>query len=354
MPNGDLNAFTGKHAVQDFMNPGKLAYLPLVELPEHLNPMASDGVRIMAKLMTFTPLHNVKAIPAFNMMAAAAQRGELAGVETIIENSSGNTVTALAVSARQFGIEQTKAIVPSEASWQKIQMLQFFGITPIVNQEPADPDEADERSGIYKAKEMGSQEGWMNPGQYTNPDNPEAHYQWIGRQIWEQTSQAITVLCGSLGTTGTMIGNSRYLKEANEAIQVVGVKRAPDNYVPGPRTELLLRLIGFDWPPHLDSQQVATTKDSYRSSMELSRNGIYVGPSSGLSLVGLVAYLDQQQQAGTLDQLRNENGEVVCVFMCPDTPLPYFEEYFRYLAAEDFPEIVNQELLENLPSDQPQ
>ena len=70
--------------------------------------------------------------------------------------------------------------------------------------------------------------------------------------------------------------------------------------------------------------------------------------------MGLVAYLDQQQQAGTLDQLRNENGEVDCVFMCPDTPLPYFEEYFRYLAAEDFPEIVNQELLENLPSDQPQ
>ena len=351
MPTDGLNVFTGPQAVQDFMNPGKLAYLPMVELPPHLNPFASQGVRIMAKLMTFTPLHNVKVIPAFNMMAAAAQRGELEGVETIIENSSGNTVAALAVSARQFGIERTMAIVPSEASWQKIQMLQFFGIPPIVNQEPDEPDETDQCSGIYKAKEMGSQEGWMNPGQYTNPDNPEAHYQWIGRQIWEQTRGKITVFCGGLGTTGTMIGNSRYLKEANEAIQVVGVKRAPDNYVPGPRTELLLRLIGFDWPPHLDAQQVATTENSYRSSMELSRNGIYVGPSSGLSLVGLLAYLEQQQQASALDQLRNENGEVVCVFMCPDTPLPYFDEYFRYLGDADFPEIINQEILENLPTD---
>ncbi len=348
--NRGLNVFSGEEAVRDFMNPGKLAYLPLVQIPSDLNPFGDDGVRIMAKLMTFTTLHNVKAIPAYNMMASAYERGDLEGVHTVIENSSGNTVTAVAVAARLFGIDDVKALVPTEATWQKLQMLRFFGIEPMVNSEPAEPDRRDPRSGIYKAKEIGSQPGWFNPGQYDNPDNPRAHQKWIGPQIWEQTEGRIGVFCGALGTTGTIIGNSTYLKERNREVQVVGVMRAPDNYVPGPRTKLLLRLIGFDWRPHVDSVQKATTVESYRKSMELSRAGIYVGPSAGLSLVGLLHYLTERREEGTLDQLRGEDGEVTCVFVCPDTPIPYFEEYFRYLGEEEFPPIVHEELLENRPA----
>jgi len=271
-------------------------------------------------------------------------------VHAIIENSSGNTVTALAVAARLFGIDHIEAIVPSEATWQKLQMLRFFGIEPHVNQEPEMPDPTDERSGISKAKKIGQQPGWMNPGQYDNPDNPKAHEKWTGPQIWEQTGGTITVFCGALGTTGTVVGNSVYLKSRNETIQVVGVMRAPDNYVPGPRTELLLRLIGFDWRPHTDSVQQATTVESYRMSMHLSRSGLYVGPSAGLSLVGLLKYLDERKSAGTLDELRNPDGEVVGVFICPDTPIPYFDEYFRYLDESEFPHIVDEELLVNRPA----
>jgi cysteine synthase A len=345
-----LNVFSGKDSVRDFMNPGKLAYLPLVEIPEGLNRFLVDGVRIFAKLMTFTSFHNVKVIPAFNMLAEAHERGELDGVTSLIENSSGNTIAALAVVARHFGVEDIRAIVPDEASWHKLQMLRFLGIAPIVNQEPAQPDREDPTSGIYKAKELGRRDDWVNPGQYTNPDNPRAHHKWTGPQIWDQTEGQICVFCDGLGTTGTIIGTSEYLKDENAEVQVLGVMRAPDNYVPGPRTKLLLRLIGFDWQPHVDSVTQATTAESYAMSMKLSRNGLYVGPSSGLSLVGLFKYLEERKESHRLDELRNADGDIVCVFICPDTPMPYFDEYFEYLDDSNFPQITNRELLKNNPN----
>jgi cysteine synthase len=340
-----LNVFSGEHALRDLMNPGKQPYLPLVEVPGALNPFSGDRVRIFAKLMTFTTLHNVKAIPGFNMVAAAHERGELGGVHTAVENSSGNTVSAIAVAARLFGIETTKAIVPEEISRQKLRLLRFFGITPIVNREPDDPGPEDPTSGIYRAREMGRQDGWFNPGQYHNPDNPEAHRKWIGPQIWEQTGGEVGVFCGALGTTGTIIGNSEYLKGKRDSVQVVGVMRAPGSYIPGPRTEARLRLVGLEWRPHVDAVTEAATPDSYATSLRLSRQGLFVGPSSGLALVGLLDYLDKRKSAGTLDELRNAEGDVVCVFVCPDTPIPYFDEYFRYVDESNFPQIVNEELL---------
>jgi cysteine synthase A len=165
----NLNVFQGTDSIMDYLNPGKAAYLPLVEIPERLNPILNEGVRILAKLMTFSGLHNVKAIPAYNMMLEKHDRGELEGVTHVIENSSGNMVSAIAVTARLFGIESIKAIVPDEVSWHKLLMLRFFGVTPRDNREPQTPDPKDPRSGIYKAKAAGQQEGWLNPGLTVRP-----------------------------------------------------------------------------------------------------------------------------------------------------------------------------------------
>ncbi|NKQ34026.1 MAG: pyridoxal-phosphate dependent enzyme [Chloroflexi bacterium] len=345
----NLNVFKGQDSVKDYLNPDKLPNMPLVEIPKSLNPFFDEGVRIFAKLMTYIGLHHVKAVPAYNMMLEKFNRGELEGVTNVIENSSGNTISAIAVAARLFGIENIRAIVPDEVSWHKLQMLLFYGISPIVNKEPQQPDPTDPRSGVYKARAMGQQPGWTNPGQYHNLDNPKAHEKWIGKQIWKQTEGEISVFCASLGTTGTIIGNSTYLKSQNEAVQVVGVMRAPDNYVPGPRTEFLLRLISFDWRAHVDYIQEAETAESYQKSMELSRSGIVAGPSSGLALVGLLKFLQKQKEEGALAELRNDSGEIVSVFICPDTPIPYFDEYFKYLDMSNFPQITNEELLQNKP-----
>jgi len=169
-----LNVFKGPNAVRDFLDPGKQPYLPLVEIPQTLNPFAADRVRIFAKLMSHSPLANVKAVPAFNMMREHYRRGDLDGVSRAVESSSGNTVFSIALAARQFGVEKTLSFVPHEISWHKLLMLRFFGVEPIVNQEPPHPDTGDPRSGVYKARKRGKRKGWINPGQYDNPDNPKS------------------------------------------------------------------------------------------------------------------------------------------------------------------------------------
>ncbi len=345
-----LNVFKGSHSVKNFLNPGKHPMLPLVELPEELNPFAKHNVRIFAKLMTFSPLANVKALPAFNMMQGLYERGELDKVDHIIESSSGNTVFSLALAAHQFGGKKTTSYIPHEISLNKLLMLLFFGVEPIVNQEPPFPDANDPRSGVYKAREKGAEPGWVNPSQYDNPDNPKAHEKWTGKQIWKQTQGKINVLCAGLGTTGTIIGTSKTLKKKNSSIQVVGVIREKDSYVPGVRTKGLLELIGFNWEKHVDSIEYVKTVESYRRSLQLSRNGIVVGPTSGFALSGLEQYIQNRIKNNTLDEIRDKNGEVNCVFICPDSPVPYLDEYFKYLDSSDFPEITNREFLKNPPN----
>jgi cysteine synthase A len=344
-----LNVFKGPNAVRDYLDPGKQPYLPMVEIPDTLNPFAGDRVRIFAKLMSVSPLANVKAVPAYNMMREHYRRGDLDGVTRVVESSSGNTVLSLALAARQFGVEKTLSFVPHEISWHKLLMLLFFGVEPIANQEPPHPDAGDPRSGVFKARKRGKRKGWINPGQYDNPDNPKAHQKWTGKQIWEQTGGRINVFCAGLGTTGTVVGNARYLKRKKSAVQIVGAMREDGNYVPGVRTRGLLRLIGFDWECHVDDVQKVTTAAAYRNSLQLSRRGIVVGPSAGFALAGLHQYLRGQKESGALDSLRGRNGEIQCVFICPDSPIPYLDEYAKYLQASDFPAIQNEELLVNRP-----
>ncbi|MDJ0778172.1 MAG: pyridoxal-phosphate dependent enzyme [Gammaproteobacteria bacterium] len=345
----EKNVFSGADAIQDFMDPDKLPYVPLVEIPSTLNPLADKGVRVFAKMMNLLPLGNVKAVPAFNMIREQARRGDLEGVEALIENSSGNTVFSLAIAARQFGVEKTFSYVPAEISWNKLLMLLFFGVEPIVNQEPAKPADNDPASGVYKARRDGERPDMLNPGQYENPDNPGAHEKWTGPQIWDQTDGKLSIFAAALGTTGTLIGTSTYLKSHNPDLPVVGVMRAPEHYVPGARTEKLLNLVDFDWRAHVDHVECAESEVSYRLSMALSRRGLMAGPTSGMALAGLLQHLDKADAAGELDALRNADGEVLCVFPCPDGPLPYLDEYPRYVGAEEFPPIHNEELLLNKP-----
>ena len=345
-----LNTFDGPQAIRNFLDPGKNSYLPLVELPASLNPFAADRVRIFAKLMNLLPLGNIKAAPAYNMIEEKYLSGELAGVDTIIENSSGNTVSSIALVARQFGVNDIRSYVPAEISWHKLLMLLFYGIEPIVNVEPENPTESDPQSGVSKARKDAEKPGVLNPGQYDNDANPRAHERWTAEQIWEQTGGKIDVFCAGLGTTGTIIGNSRSLKKKNPAIRVVGVMRAPDNYVPGVRTEKLLKMVGFKWRNAVDRIERIETAQSYELSMKLSRSGLVVGPSSGLALAGLLQYLQNLKAENRLEEIRRpESGETVCVFPCPDGPLAYLDEYFKYLDRSQFPVINNEELLLNRP-----
>lgn len=125
--------------------------------------------------------------------------------------------------------------------------------------------------------------------------------------------------------------------------------RAPGHYVPGARTEKLLKLVDFDWRSHVGHIERAESEVSYRLSMAMSRRGLMVGPTSGLALAGLLQYLEKVKESSQLDELRNAEGEVLCVFPCPDGPLPYLDEYPKYVDASEFPPIQNEEMLLNKP-----
>ncbi|HVM91066.1 MAG TPA: pyridoxal-phosphate dependent enzyme [Verrucomicrobiae bacterium] len=326
------------------MHPENNPPLPLVELPDELNPFAGQKVRIFAKLMSALPLSNVKSLPALNMLLQKEQSGELQDVNSIVENSSGNTVMSLAVLGRIFGIPRTKAIVSHEVSPGKLELLRFFGTEISINEEPICPDPRDKTSGIYQAKELGKQPGIWNPGQYENPANPEAHARWTGPQIWEQTGGQVTLFCAGLGTTGSMVGTGAYFKTKNPNILNLGVIRQPNNPVPGVRTKNLLQEIAFDWNGSVDRTVEIGTLPSYERSLELCRAGILAGPSSGFALAGLLAFLEKAEPQ-ELDRYRNENGDVLAVFLCPDSPFPYIQEYFEFLPEERFPAMENAHLL---------
>lgn len=334
-----LNVFEGDTSVSDFLNPDNAPHTPLIEIPKHLNPFHDEGVRIFAKLMNTLPLANVKSLPALNMLVEAKDKGILENVDTVIENSSGNTVLSLAVIARLFGINKTKAVVSHEVSKGKLNLLRFLGTEIIVNEEPICPDPNDKTSGIYKSKQWAKENNWFNPGQYDNEDNPNAHYKWTAPQIWEQTSGNIDILSVGLGTTGSVVGLGTYLKEKKRKIEIVGVSRIANNPVPGVRTNNLLREIAFDWSKNVDHQEEVGTVESFRLSLELCRAGILVGPSSGFALKGLYNYLDKQDF--------QDNTEKIAVFICPDSPLPYIDEYFDFLEEKDFPSIENEHLLKD-------
>ena len=347
--NNNLNVFRGSDAVKKFLNPDNNPPLPLVEIPCELNPFFNEGVHICAKCMNFLPLANVKSLPAYNMLLEKNKDGALDSIENLIENSSGNTVFSLAVIGRLFGIPKTKAIVSHEVTWGKLQLLRLFGTEIFVNEEPICPDPNDKNSGIHLAKKIGKDKGWFNPGQYDNEANPEAHEKWTGPQIWQQTDGEVSLFCAGLGTTGTILGVSRYLKSQSKNITTIGVARKANNPVPGVRTPTLLKQIAFDWKAYVDHTQEVGTKESFESSLHLCRHGLMVGPSSGFALAGLIEFLKEQKDHGLLDSLKNKNGEIIAVFICPDSPLPYLDEYFEYLDESYFPKIENENLLLNKP-----
>lgn len=192
-------------------------------------------------------------------------------------------------------------------------------------------------SGIEEARELGKQNGYFNPAQYENSSNPRAYEKWVAPQIVEQTGGKLSVFAAGLGTTGTMVGASRYFRrEMNSKVTLVGVMCSPNQAVPGVRSEARLKEISFDWRCSSDSIVEVGTKESFKTSLALCRCGLVAGPSSGFALAGLQQFLELQNKNGNLDSLRNQDGEVLAVFICPDTPLPYLDKYSTHLDAADF------------------
>jgi cysteine synthase/rhodanese-related sulfurtransferase len=329
------NVFHGSDGLKTYLNPQNGQFTPMVELPPSLNPYANKNIHIYAKLLSAMPLGNVKSIPAYFMLDRAGETGKT----KIIESSSGNTVASLGVLAGHFGYEETHALVSHEVTQGKLDMLRLFGVTPIINKEPICPSENDETSGIKKARKLGLTASWFNPDQYGNQHNIESHYNITGPQINQQLNGEIDYFFSSMGTTGTMMGSSRYLKETCKGVKTIGVVRAPNNPIPGPRTKNLLEEVSFEWSESCDDLVEVGTRDAFQTSLSMIRQGLLVGPSSGMALDGVYRYIE------THPELFDNDEKQTIVFICCDTPLPYMDEYFSIIPEDQFPTIKNKHLM---------
>src|SRR5690606_33695334 len=243
---------------------------PLVKL-EKLSP--NPAVTICAKLEGTNPGGSVKDRAALHMIRSALERGDISPGTQLIEATSGNTGIALAMIARVFGLP-IELVMPSNSTRERTLTMQAFGAKVTLL------DSIEACRGY--AEEKGRRSGYYVLNQFANPDNYRAHYQTTGPEIWRDTAGGITHFVSAMGTTGTSMGNSMFLKEQNPAIQIVGCQPTEGSSIPGIRrwpTEYLPRIYDAQ---RVDRVMDVSQADATAAAKQLAREeGIFVGMSSG-------------------------------------------------------------------------
>jgi S-sulfo-L-cysteine synthase (O-acetyl-L-serine-dependent) len=243
---------------------------PMVEIKK-LNP--NPHVSMYAKLEGNNPGGSVKDRPALNMIRSAVERGEIKPGTKLIEATSGNTGIALAMIARLYDLE-IELVMPSTSTRERTLTMEAFGakVTLLDNIEVC-RDYAEEKAATGE---------FFILNQFANPDNYIAHYKTTGPEIWKDTNQGITHFVSSMGTTGTIMGCSRFFKEKNNSIQIIGCQPTEDSSIPGIRRWPKEYLPKIFEPERVDrvmdiSQQEATIMARQLAKVE----GIFAGMSSG-------------------------------------------------------------------------
>lgn len=249
---------------------------PLVEL-QTINP--NPNVRIFCKMEGQNPGGSVKDRPALGMVEGALQQGVVKPGDTLIEPTSGNTGIALAMMARLKGLKMT-LILPEDSTRERIVTMRAYGAKVILT----DAEKGIEHSRTI-AKEMADRGEGVLLNQFANPDNYGSHYRSTGPEIWRDTQGRVTHFVSAMGTTGTIMGVSRYLKEQNEDIQIVGTQPTEGSSIPGIRRWSPEFLPEIYEPDRVDrivdvSQQEATDMTHVLALEE----GIFAGMSSGGAL----------------------------------------------------------------------
>lgn len=246
---------------------------PLVRL-QRLPGETSNS--LLVKLEGNNPAGSVKDRPALSMIAQAEQRGEIKPGDCLIEATSGNTGIALAMVAAIKGYKMM-LIMPDNMSVERRAVMKAFGAEIILV-----PAEGSMEAAIDLAREMEARGEGRILDQFSNPDNPLAHYNGTGPEIWRETEGSITHFVSSMGTTGTIMGASRFLKEKNAAINIVGVQPSGESKVPGIRRwpeEYLPKIYDAS---RVDRVIDVTQEESEQTTRLLaSREGIFAGISSG-------------------------------------------------------------------------
>ena len=255
---------------------GCIGNTPLVLL-QRLQP--ENAAQILLKLEGNNPAGSVKDRPAFNMILNAQKRGDIQPGQNLIEATSGNTGIALAMAASILGYHMI-LIMPDNLSVERRDAMAAYGAELIlVTQEEGMEGARD------LALEMQQQGHGTVLNQFANPDNPQAHYQTTAPEIWQQTGGCITHFVSAMGTTGTITGCSRYFKEKNANIKIIGVQPDEESNIPGIRKWPEEYLPSFFEPHRVDNIiEVSTAQAEEQTRLLARREGIFAGISSGGAL----------------------------------------------------------------------
>lgn len=249
---------------------------PLVRL-KRLNP--NPAVTLLVKLEGNNPAGSVKDRPAQNLIRAAEASGRLAPGARLIEATSGNTGIALAMVAASRGYRM-RLIMPSNMSQERRAAMQAYGAELVLVD-----------TGMEGARDLAQAMAANGEGlvldQFNNPANPDAHYQSTGPEIWRQSEGAVTHFVSAMGTTGTIMGVSRYLKEQNPAVQVIGLQPAEGSQIPGIRRWPAAYLPAIFEPHRVDRVLDIDQETALGTMRRLAREeGICCGVSSGGAVAG--------------------------------------------------------------------
>lgn len=246
---------------------------PLVRL-QRLPGVTTNAV--LAKLEGNNPAGSVKDRPAMSLINHAEARGEINPGDTLIEATSGNTGIALAMAAAIKGYRMV-LVMPEHMSIERRAIMRAFGAEIILVSRQGSMEEA-----IEVAKRLEAQGKGKRLDQFSNPDNPLAHYETTGAEIWRDTQGRVTHFVSAMGTTGTIMGTSRYLKEKNPAIQIVGVQPTDGSSIPGIRRWPPQYLPKIYEPQRVDRIIDVSQVDAEETTRQLAaQEGIFAGVSSG-------------------------------------------------------------------------
>ena len=270
--------------IEDFV--GNTPLVRLQRLASH------TGSQVLVKLEGNNPAGSVKDRPALNMISQAEARGEIKPGDTLIESTSGNTGIALAMAAAIKGYKMV-LIMPDNATEERKASMLAYGAELIL---------VSKQEGMEGARDLADKMATEGKGvildQFNNPDNPQAHFLTTGPEIWQQTQGTLTHFVSSMGTTGTIMGVSQYLKQQSTDVQIIGLQPCEGSNIPGIRRWPEAYLPGIFEQSRVDQVLDISEEEAVATMLRLAKEeGIFCGVSSGGAVAGALKLAEQQDNA---------------------------------------------------------